>query len=334
MTDYCDEISFVEELVDIHHECLVCLQLLREPWIVECCGHHLCKPCIDKLVHDKKGCPHCRKLKFRYVRDKNLQRILLGKRVFCKYKCRGCEWQGTLREVDCHCSTKLRCEWCMLELLCYEMKRHNEVCVVASELIECDLQPFGCTKRFPRKNKKEHMQNNCREHVSILKQTCEDLSLRMGVLRDENTKLEGEKRLLAAESNMEAKENNELKKEIEALKKMYAKSQRRFQDLKNRTETMILKNADATLLGCVHELREERDEITMKLKDSEVKVKALLDEVWSYKFVAVIAFFVALLIGIILRHFSPTLSLMVVHLLLLTFSLTPLFGWYWATQIN
>ena len=87
------------------------------------------------------------------------------------------------------------------------------------------------------------------------------------------------------------------------------------------------------MLGCVHELTEERDEITMKLKDSEVEVKALLDEVWSYKFVALIAFLVALLLGIILQHFSPTLSLMVVHLMLLTFSLTPLLGWYWATQI-
>ena len=56
---------------------------------------------------------------------------------------------------------------------------------------------------------------------------------------------------------------------------------------------MILKNADATLLGRVRELTEERDEITMKLKDSEVEVKALLDEVWSYKFIAVIAFLVA-----------------------------------------
>ena len=115
---------------------------------------------------------------------------------------------------------------------------------------------------------------------------------------------------------------------------MYAKSQRRCQGLKNKTETMILKNADVTLLGCVRKLTEERDEITMKLKDSEVEVKALqlLDEVWSYKFIAVIAFLVALLLGIILRHFSPTLSL---HLLLLTFNLTPpLLGWHWATQIN
>ena len=177
------------------------------------------------------------------------------------------------------------------------------------------------------------MENNCHEHVSILKRACEDLSSRMATLRDENSKLKEEKRLLTAESDKEAREHSELKKEIETLKKMYAKSQRRLQDLKYKTETMMLKSADATLLDCVRELSEERDEIAVKLKDLEVRATALLNELWLFKFIAFVAFLVALLAGIILRHFSPTLYLMVVHLLLLTFSLIiPLWCWYCATH--
>ena len=98
-----DEVKFVEEPVDINHDCL------KEPWIVECCGHHLCKPCIDKLIRDKNGCPHCRTARFRHMirilpwflslmRDRNHGRILLGKQVYCKYKAKGCGWQGALIE--------------------------------------------------------------------------------------------------------------------------------------------------------------------------------------------------------------------------------------------
>ena len=105
-----DKVTFVEEPLDTNHECLVCLQLLREPWIVECCGHHLCKPCIDKLVRDRQGCPHCRTPRFRHMRDRNHERILLGKQVYCKYRNKGCEWQGTLREVDQHPDAS-KC-WC------------------------------------------------------------------------------------------------------------------------------------------------------------------------------------------------------------------------------
>ena len=96
-TQNVDEVTFVEEPLDFHHECLVCLQLLREPWILECCGHHLCKQCIDKLIHNKQGCPHCRIGRFRYMRDRNHERILLGKQVYCKYKSKGCEWKASER---------------------------------------------------------------------------------------------------------------------------------------------------------------------------------------------------------------------------------------------
>ena len=81
-----DKVTFVEEPLDTNHECLVCLQLSREPWIVECCGHHMCKQCIDKLVCDRQGCPHCRTPRFRHMRDRNHERILLGKQVYCKYR--------------------------------------------------------------------------------------------------------------------------------------------------------------------------------------------------------------------------------------------------------
>ena len=152
-----DEVTFVEEPLDFHHECLVCLQLLREPWILECCGHHLCHG-IDKLIRNKQRCPHGR---FRYMRDRNHEKIVLGKQVYCKYKSKGCEWKGMLREVDQHCSAKLRrCDWCQNQLQYYEENQHQ----VVNEVIDCELKPFGCSEKLPRMNIHRHMQDRCKEH--------------------------------------------------------------------------------------------------------------------------------------------------------------------------
>ena len=175
-----DEVTFVEEPLDFYHECLVCLQLLKEPWILECCGHHLC---IDKLIRNKQRCPHCRIGRFRYMRDRNHERILLGKQVYCKYKSKGCEWKGTLREVDQHCSAKLRrCDWCQNHLQCYEENQHQGVCIVANEVIDCELKPFACSEKLPRMNIHRHMQDHCKEHIELVKQAYEKLSSEVCVL--------------------------------------------------------------------------------------------------------------------------------------------------------
>ena len=185
-----DEVTFVEDPLDINHECLVCLQLLREPWIVECCGHHLCKPCIDKLIRDRKGCPHCRTSRFRHMRDRNHERILLGKQVYCKYKKKGCKWQGTLREFNQHRSTILNCKWCKKRLQCYEEEQHQQVCTVAVEVIACELKPFGCHQKLPRMSMSQHMQDYCNEHVRLLKQANEQSSSEINCLTNEVDLLE------------------------------------------------------------------------------------------------------------------------------------------------
>ena len=40
-------------------ECSVCLCVLREPYLVDCCGNSFCKTCIDQVKSDKRPvqCP-------------------------------------------------------------------------------------------------------------------------------------------------------------------------------------------------------------------------------------------------------------------------------------
>ena len=215
-----DEVTFVEDPLDINHECLVCLQLLREPWIVECCGHHLCKPCIDKLIRDGKGCPHCRTSRFRHMRDRNHERILLGKQVYCKYKRRGCKWQGKLKEFDRHCATILNCKWCRKRLQCYEQEQHEKVCTVAVEVIACELKPFGCRQKLPRMNMSQHMQDYCNEHVRLLKEAnmqssseVNRLTNKVNLLEKDQVDMQIKYQTLSTTFNQTRMEVNNLRKE-------------------------------------------------------------------------------------------------------------------------
>ena len=262
------------------------------------------------------------------MRDRNLERILLGKQVYCKYKSKGYEWKGTLREVDRHCSTWLLCEWCKSALLCYEIEGHNEVCIVANELIECNLQPFGCTKIFPRRSEKVHMQNSCHKHVSLLKEAHEELSKRMAALKSENARLEEINMHMQEVMNTEVKIINEKCKNFQD-RYMYDHQQAlicttTIKDLVKALEKTIVNNADTTLLGRIHDLNAERDEITDKLNDSQIEVKLLRSRVRRYRYYAAIIAFLtvtALIVGIILQHYIPTLFNIIVQLLVLVLCL-------------
>ena len=194
-----EEVTFVEESVDDHHECLVCLQILKEPCIIECCGHHMCKPCIDQLVSSSNECPHCRSVGINFVRDRHLERILMGKQVYCKYKSRGCEWQGTLREADQHCSTVRHCEWCQMMLTCYEERQHVGGCTMANEIVECELELFGCSGKVPRMKMKLHMEENHQEHVDLLKEAVKISNAEVADLRNDNSQLKEENQRLQTE---------------------------------------------------------------------------------------------------------------------------------------
>ena len=270
------------------------------------------------------------------MRDRNHERILLRKQVYCRYKDKGCEWQGTLREANRHCSTRLHCEWCNLKLLCYEVEQHNTVCVVANEIIKCELHSFGCLETFPRMSIQAHMQSNCREHVNLLRQAYEDLSSMIAALQNENAKLEQNKARMSELMDDELiklkgqykdiLDNQQAIKEAEAMR---ATSQlKEWQYLKEEVEKMIIANSDVTLFGRINELSIERDEITEKLNDSRVEVKSLHHKIRRYKIVAIAIFFASLLVGIILQHFIPMLFDMTVQLLVFGAMMALLFYCY------
>lgn len=134
---------------DVQTECSICLSILREPFLVDCCGYRFCKSCIETVKEDHKPCPLCNK-NFKTFPDKQLQRMLCQKEIYCKHKEDGCEWTGELTKLDEHLNADcgdsekhlegcgyimLKCSHCEKMVQRQEFKLHN---------IRCSGEKYTC----------------------------------------------------------------------------------------------------------------------------------------------------------------------------------------------
>ena len=147
--------EFVEQPPDIFQsECPVCLQIIRDPYQVTCCGYSFCRSCIERIKADNKLCPTCNVNGFSDFPNKGLQRSLYAFKVRCSHQKDGCEWMGELGQLDVHLNKDPPPE-----------KRHNG-CPVTT--ISCDFAQVGCVVKLPRKDMPEHLRENLLTHTSLL----------------------------------------------------------------------------------------------------------------------------------------------------------------------
>ena len=104
---------------ELQTECSICLHVLRDPHMVDCCGYRFCRRCIDRVLYEFKTCPLCNHKQPRTIADKQLSRTLRQKRVKCTHKEEGCKWTGELAALDEHLALSKRVEGCFFKsLLC------------------------------------------------------------------------------------------------------------------------------------------------------------------------------------------------------------------------
>ena len=142
--------EFVERPKELETDCPICLQILRDPFQVSCCGHSFCQSCIKYVQADKKSCPTCNEVNFGVFPDKRLRRSLYAFQVRCVHQKSGCEWIGELGELDGHLNLNpelgrqlIGCEFA--DVACthcreYLQRRH----VHAHENESCPQRPFSC----------------------------------------------------------------------------------------------------------------------------------------------------------------------------------------------
>ena len=100
------ECEFVQSVCkDIQTECAICLLILRQPYIVQCCGNRFCKACLERIAPSliasaEIHCPLCKQNIIAAIPDKQLERVLNEKQVYCSNKHRGCAWTGELAKLE------------------------------------------------------------------------------------------------------------------------------------------------------------------------------------------------------------------------------------------
>ena len=191
-------VGYACEFVDViskelQTECSICLHVLRDPHMVDCCGYRFCQQCIEKVLSDFKSCPLCNHRLPTAIADKQLSRTLRQKKVRCTHKEEGCKWVGELSALDEHldvtkrmdgctfkfircsfCSSMLRldrigdheascprkpviCEYCnIFQCLRHELPQHWENCGLYP--IVC---PKGCGAKVTRISLDKHYRNWC-----------------------------------------------------------------------------------------------------------------------------------------------------------------------------
>ena len=98
--------AFVEEPPkQFQTDCSICLCVLKDPYLVNCCGISFCQSCIKPIQDNGKPCPVCNVNFITCIPDKRLQRTLNGMKVYCSNKGLGCKWTGELRNLSLHLNT-------------------------------------------------------------------------------------------------------------------------------------------------------------------------------------------------------------------------------------
>ena len=86
---------------EVQTDCSVCLHTLKQPFVVGCCGYRFCKSCLAPSI---KSCPLCKEVNFDKLQDRQLERLLNQRLVYCLLQDRGCTWTGELGKLSSHLS--------------------------------------------------------------------------------------------------------------------------------------------------------------------------------------------------------------------------------------
>ena len=137
------ESNFVDDLPE-EYTCQVCMKLLDEPQLTDCCGQNFCHECLHRWFHQKgkKQCPRCHSERLTHILNKPLKRKI-----------------NELKDLD-HCSNKKK--GCGLKLKHEELEKHLSIdnpngCGYVT--VKC--QNKGCEVTCLRKDLANHINNTC-----------------------------------------------------------------------------------------------------------------------------------------------------------------------------
>ncbi len=100
------ELSDFEFVKELQHDltCSICMKVLNEPQMVNCCEQRFCKNCLTEWMTNNKTCPLCRSSDFNHILLKRLSNKISELEVYCANKAHGCKSTLKVSEYQHHLS--------------------------------------------------------------------------------------------------------------------------------------------------------------------------------------------------------------------------------------
>ena len=133
------------ECVPEHFLCSKCIGVARRLTFTSCCGESYCHGCIAEIQQKGEPCPACEEKAFTTSEQVKFQRRIMSLQVYCSMKERGCDWNGTLDNLDAHLDpdgdncqhVDTKCPFdCQLNVPKNKLNQHVEK--------ECSKRPYTC----------------------------------------------------------------------------------------------------------------------------------------------------------------------------------------------
>ena len=261
--------------------CPVTLELLSEPQLTSCCGHHLSLEASSRLQREGKACPLCNETGWSMMLDKFHRRRVYELRVRCPHRGGGCDWVGEVNGVERHagCCPKRawECQYCGLKCTYGEgegehwptcskfpepcpngcevgsvercnVEQHRSVCSL--EPVCCEMREFGCSAVVPRKDLATHMRESELQHLTgmavlnlrLTRQLQQDLA-------EKDKKIAQLQQEMAEQRQLQKKEFAEQKKEFAEQKNLQTEMKKEMTEqrqLQTRMEKEIMDQKQET----------------------------------------------------------------------------------------
>ncbi|XP_065887524.1 TNF receptor-associated factor 5-like [Dysidea avara] len=142
--------NFETRFVDVplkEFDCPICLEILKNPFAIECCHHYFCNACINRVKQTKNECPLCKAQPIKGVLDKQFKQAINEATVYCSLRSAGCKWTGRYDALKNHLSrgqqngqcihVMVNCphKKCDMTLPRHQIKNHAK---------GCKFRPFSC----------------------------------------------------------------------------------------------------------------------------------------------------------------------------------------------
>ena len=139
------EYDFVDDPIPARYQCNICMKVLRDARLTECCGQHFCDSCLSDWLKTQKTCPHCRKEKFQSMINKERIRDINELHIRCTNREKGCDWVGEMGVLEDHLKSDKGCGYVIVkcgDILCRErMERRHLTNHMENE---CMYRPYTC----------------------------------------------------------------------------------------------------------------------------------------------------------------------------------------------